>query len=353
MTGPFGRGGYHVWRGCPHGCRRPLLRVLVRTRSSLVVAIRRRLPVSVRCCRRCRVRWTARLDRPVRTRPPGPPYLRHRPVQLPMRLLHAGRGLRARLRLPAALAGPGLRGGRQAGCDLRRAGRAQAPDHRRRAPRATRPAGAHRVAGAAEDGRWRAGRSHADHERVRTPTPGGSPRGRGPAARHRQPRLARRRGVRGDERRGLPGGAGAGRGVRGEVRRPGSDQDQHGRAARAERGIGAAAGAVGARRGVRPPVHRVHGRRALQRLAPGRRRAGGRDPGPDRRRAAAGARGPRVSGRGGRSLPLPGRVRRSGPDRLGHAAVLRGLHARAAVGRGTPVHVPVRGRRRGSQGAPA
>ena len=43
------------------------------------------------------------------------------------------------------------------------------------------------------------------------------------------------------------------------------------------------------------------------------------------------------------------RRRRARRDRVGHATVLRGLHARAAVGRGTPVHVPVRGRRHGPQ----
>ena len=42
--------------------------------------------------------------------------------------------------------------------------------------------------------------------------------------------------------------------------------------------LGAAAGALGARRGPDPAVHRVHGRGPLERLAPGRRRAGGRDP---------------------------------------------------------------------------
>src|SRR2546425_9774518 len=46
-----------------------------------------------------------------------------------------------------------------------------------------------------------------------------------------------------------------------------------------------------------------------------------------------------------RSVPLRRRKRRGRRDRLGHAAVLRRLHARAAVGRGTPVHVPLRGAR--------
>ena len=69
------------------------------------------------------------------------------------------------------------------------------------------------------------------------------------------------------------------------------------------------------------------------------------DPGDDRRRAAARARRRELPRRGGRPLPVPRRRRRARRDRLGLATVLRGLHARATVGRGTPLHVPVRGRR--------
>ena len=73
------------------------------------------------------------------------------------------------------------------------------------------------------------------------------------------------------------------------------------------------------------------------------------DPFDDRRRAAAGARGRELPRRGRRPLPVPRRRRRDRRDRLGLATVLRGLHARATVGRGAPLHVPVRGRGHGPQ----
>ena len=52
-----------------------------------------------------------------------------------------------------------------------------------------------------------------------------------------------------------------------------------------------------------------------------------------------------VSGRGRESLALPRRGGRGRRDRVRHAAVLRRLLARPHLGRGPPVHVPVRSRR--------
>ena len=42
------------------------------------------------------------------------------------------------------------------------------------------------------------------------------------------------------------------------------------------------------------------------------------------------------------ALPLPRRLRRDRRDRVGHTAVLRRLHPRAPLGRGKPLHVPLR-----------
>ena len=54
----------------------------------------------------------------------------------------------------------------------------QAPDHRRRAARPPQPAGAHRLPRAAADRRRRAGRPHADDERLRAEGPRGAARAR-------------------------------------------------------------------------------------------------------------------------------------------------------------------------------
>ena len=62
----------------------------------------------------------------------------------------------------------------------------------------------------------------------------------------------------------------------------------------------------------------------------------------DRRALAARARRARLPRRGRRPLPLPRRRRRDRPDLVGHPAVLPRLHARAAVGRGQALHLPVR-----------
>ena len=64
-----------------------------------------------------------------------------------------------------------------------------------------------------------------------------------------------------------------------------------------------------------------------------------------RRRTAPRARRAQLPRRGRDALALPRRRRRDRRHLLGHAALLRRMHARAAVGRGSAVHVPVRGAR--------
>ncbi len=59
--------------------------------------------------------------------------------------------------------------------------------------------------------------------------------------------------------------------------RPRADQGQHGRQARQQRCLDRPDGTLGARRGRHPPLHRVHGRGDLERLAAGRRRPAGGD----------------------------------------------------------------------------
>ena len=53
---------------------------------------------------------------------------------------------------------------------------------------------------------------------------------------------------------------------------------------------------------------------------------------------------PALPRRGRRALALPGRRRRDRRHRVGHAAVLRRLHARADLGRREDLHVPLRRR---------
>ena len=101
-------------------------------------------------------------------------------------------------------------------------------------------------------------------------------------------------------------------------------------------------GAVLPRHGSRAPLHRVHGRRHHERLAAGRRRSGSRDRGADRRGLPARAGRGLVPRRGGAALPLPRRRRRDRRHRVGDAAVLRRLHARADLGRRKALHLPVR-----------
>ena len=101
---------------------------------------------------------------------------------------------------------------------------------------------------------------------------GGRSRASRPDARDGEPRLARRRGLQSDERRRLPGRPRARGHRRGGGGRP-PRQGQHGRQARPQRGLDPRAGAPLPRHRPHAPLHRVHGRRAHQRLAAGRRRA--------------------------------------------------------------------------------
>ena len=112
-----------------------------------------------------------------------------------------------------------------------------------------------------------------------------------------------------------------------------------------------AARPLGARRGADPAVHRVHGRRALERLAPGRRRAGRGDRGHDRRRDPAGAGAGELSRRGRGPLPVPRRRRRARASsrrsrgRSAGTARARGCRPRASS---TPACSPVRHRPQGA-----
>ena len=96
----------------------------------------------------------------------------------------------------------------------------------------------------------------------------------------------------------------------------------------------------------RAPLHRVHGRRPHERLAPRRRRLRATEI-VERIDAVwplepLAARPPR---RDRAPLPLPRRRRRDRRDRLGDEAVLRRLLAGPALGRGTALHLPLRRRK--------
>ena len=165
---------------------------------------------------------------------------------------------------------------------------------------------------------------------------------RRPRPRHREPRLARRRDVPRDERRRLPGAArarGDRRGGRGRAAGEGERRDQ----ARAERPLDprarratSAAPATRCASSSTWTSATTNGWR-LDDVVPAAEiveRISARVP------ARAGrARLPR---RGREALALPGRRRRDRPDLVGHAALLRRLHARAHLGRGPPLHVPLR-----------
>ena len=157
-----------------------------------------------------------------------PADLGDRPLQLPLRLLHAEGRLRRRLSVPAAHRPADVRGNHARRARVRRLGRAQDPADRRRA--AAAPEG--RAAGrdAARAGRRR---PHADDQRRAAREEGEGPARRRALARHGEPRLARRRDVPRDERRGLPGREGARRHRRGGGGRARPAQDQHGGEARA------------------------------------------------------------------------------------------------------------------------
>ena len=136
---------------------------------------------------------------------------------------------RPRLRVPAPLRDPVVRGDRAGGAPVRGGlGVTQAAAHRRRAAGPPRPGTARRHAG-----RGRAGieRHRDDHERRAAGAPGAGARRRRPAPRHGQPRLAGRRRVRGGQRHGRAPWPSA-RGHRGGGgRRLGAGQGEHGREA--------------------------------------------------------------------------------------------------------------------------
>ena len=215
--------------------------------------------------------------RPPRAAPPRPADLGHRPVQLPLHLLHAEGGLRPGLRVPAPGPGPDA-SRRSTGWPGRSSrGRGEAPDHRWRAARPARPAGPDRDAGRAAYAGRLARRPDPDDERLRPPSArAGPPGGRAPAG-DGQPRLARRGDVPGDERGRVPGGERPRRDRR-RARRSGFGPIKVNMVVR--RGINEAIdradGALGPGGGPHPPLHRVHGRRPLERLAARRGRPGRR-----------------------------------------------------------------------------
>ena len=195
---------------------------------------------------------------------------------------------------------------------------------------------------AAPDPGWRPDGPDPHHEwRGATGPRWAAPRRRA-RPRHRQPRLARRRDVHVDERGGLPGEPGAGRDRRRARGRPVADQGQHGHQTGSQRGLDRAARPLGSRGWPDPAVHRVHGRRAHERLATRRRRARVGGHRADLGRAAARSPRPELPGRGGHSLAICRRVGRGRRHRLRQRPVLRRLHAGSTVRRWPAVHLSVR-----------
>ena len=238
---------------------------------------------------------------------------------------------------------------------LARAGRgprrAQDPPHRRRAAAAPGPARSS----------WRMLAGIDGLEDLTLTTNGsllaeqgaGARRGR-PAAHHREPRLARRRGLRAAQRRALPGGAAWSPASTPPSRRPGAHQGQHGRAAWRQRGRAscrwpaspASAATSCASSSTWTSATPTAG--SSSEVVPAAEIVARID-----RRAAPGAPAAPVPGRGRDALALPRRRRRGRRHRLGHAALLRRLHARPADRRGAALHVPLRRPRHGPAGAAA
>ena len=131
-------------------------------------------------------------ERPARPAAARPAHLGHRPLQLPLRLLHAQGGVRRHLPVPAAEVAAELRGDHAAGAAVRRAWRAQAPAHRRRAAAAQGPGGSDRDAGAAARRRWPAAGHHAHHQRLAAGAQGAGAESGRAVARDGEPRRARR-----------------------------------------------------------------------------------------------------------------------------------------------------------------
>ena len=158
--------------------------------------------------RRHRERGLRRAPRPgrsTRARASGSADLGDGPLQLPMHLLHAGRGLRPRLRIPPPFGGPHLRGDPTGGRDCRGARSPEAPDHRRRAAGPARLARPHRDARRAAHARRGAGGPDAHDERLGARSSRPAPRRGGARTDHGLARFARRRDLPADERCRLPG----------------------------------------------------------------------------------------------------------------------------------------------------
>ena len=166
--------------------------------------------------------------------------------------------------------------------DVRRPRRPQGPAHRRRAAPPPQRRAARRA-----PGRDPCARRRPDDERLAARAEGGRARARRPRPRHREPRFARRRRVRRAERRRLPRRARA-RGHRRRRRGGAPGEGERRRQALRQRGERARARAPRFRgTGVIRALHRVHGRRADERLAPRRRRVRGGDRAAHRRDVAA------------------------------------------------------------------
>ena len=146
--------------------------------------------VAVLDARRLMGRGSQRSRRPLRSRHPRPADLGHRPLQLPLHVLHAGRGHD----VAAPQRGADVRGDRAPGPDLRRALRRRGdPPHRWRADGQGPPAGARRQAGRARR------RRGDDHQRGDAARHGEAPaHGRAAPGQH-QPRFARPGEVRADD----------------------------------------------------------------------------------------------------------------------------------------------------------
>ena len=149
---------------------------------------------------------------------------------------------------------------------VRRPRRAEDPDHGWRAARAPRPRAADRAAVRARRG------SDPDHERVAAAAEGTAARRCRAPQDHGQPGLARRRAVSRAERRRFSRRSRARRHRCGDRRRS-AGEGERGDQARRERRSDRPDGEVLPRTRPHAAVHRVHGRRPHERLAPRRRRA--------------------------------------------------------------------------------
>ncbi len=271
-----------------------------------------------------------------------PAHLGHRPLQLPLRLLHAEGCLRPRLPIPAARGAADVRGDRAHRCDLRPPGRAEDPPDRRRAAVAPQPRAPGRDAA----------RSSGDVDLTLT-TNG--------ALLAKKARALRDAGLtrvtvsldslddatfRAMNDVDFPVAARAGRHRRRARGRTRARQDQHGRQARHERAFDRADGA------------RISGTAAtssgssntwtsghtngwrMDDVVPAAEIVGMID-----REFPLEPIDPNYPGEVARALALPGRRRRDRRHRVGDAGVLPRLHARAPFHRRQALHVPFRRQR--------